>query len=283
MSVMHDHHLLPLAPTAEHGTSLMELLVAMLCSLVVLGALLAILEFSLHQEAHIADAVQADQIGRTTMTKIVEGLRSGCAGNGATGIQVPTPTPKAWPEVPSVAASNRVNLWFVSAYGSKSAGAAEVTEVFEHDINWNSTGKTTSSGKQIGTLTDYVFEGTGSPNQWKFPEFTEANAKARELAKNVIAPFVKEEGVEQPTIFQYSKYNNNSAEPLLYGHLVPLSTSSEVSIAAKGGEIAEATVSFTQASVSGNTETNRTANLSSSVVLRFNSSQTGEAVNRPCE
>jgi hypothetical protein len=270
----------PLAAAAEHGTTLMELLVAMLCSIIVLGALLAILEFSLGQESRIADDVQADQIGRTVMTKIVEGLHSSCAGNGTNAIQVPSPTPKTW--TTPLEATNRTNLWFVSAYGSTSAGAAEVTEAFVHDINWNSTGKTTSSGKQIGTLTDYVFQGTGSPDKWTFPEFTVANAKARLLAENVIAPFVEEEAKQKPTIFQYAKYNNNTSESL-YGHLVPLLTSSGVSTAAKEGEIAEVTISFTQASESGNTETNRTASQNDSVVLRFNSSQTGEVVNHPCE
>jgi hypothetical protein len=269
-----------LNPAAEHGTTLMELLVAMVCSIIVVGALLAILEFSLGQESSIADAVQASQIGRTAMARIVEDLHNGCAGNGATAIQLPSPTPTSW--TTPLAPTNRVNLWLVSAYGSKSAGSAEVREAFEHDINWTSTGKTTSTGQQIGTLTDYVFVGSGTPDHWTFPEFTVANAQARVLATNVIAPFVEEEHVQQPTLFQYAKYNNNSAEPL-DGHLVPLLTSSEVSTAATGKEIAEVTISFTQASESGLTEPRRTSALSDSVVLRFNSSKTGEVVNRPCE
>src|SRR5271167_605218 len=114
----------PLTPAAEHGTTLMELLVAMICSIIVLGALLAILEFSLGQESRIADAVQADQIGRTAMTGIVEDLHSGCAGNGATAIQLPSPTPTSW--TAPLEPTNRVNLWLVSAYGSTSAGSVEV-------------------------------------------------------------------------------------------------------------------------------------------------------------
>lgn len=270
----------PLTPSAEHGTTMMELLVATLCSIIVLGALLAILEFSLGQESRIADDVQADQIGRSVMSRIVEGLHSACAGNDATAIQVPSPTPKSWTS--PLEATNRTNLWFVTAYGSKSAGSAEVTEAFVHDINWNSSGKTTSSGKQIGTLTDYVFTGSGSPAKWTFPEFTTANARARVLAKNVIAPFIEEEAKQKPAIFEYAKYNNKTGEAL-YGHLTQLSSPSEVSTAATEGEIAEVTISFTQASESGSTEPNRTATFNSSVVLRFNSSQTGEAVNHPCE
>lgn len=279
MSVTPRRHK-PLAAAAEHGTSLMELLVAMLCSLIVLGALLAILEFSLGQESRIADAVQADQIGRTSMTRIVEDLHSACAGNGATAIQLPSPTPTSW--TAPLEPTNRVNLWLVSAYGSKSAGSVEVKEAFEHDINWTSTGKTTSSGQQVGKLTDYMFVGSGSPNHWTFPEFTVANAHARLLATNVIAPFVEEGGIQQPTLFRYAEYNNNSAEAR-DGQLVPLLTSGEVSTAATGKEIAEVTITFTQASESGRTEPSHTSALSDSVVLRFNSSKTGEVVNRPCE
>ena len=266
-----------LNPCAEHGATLIELLVAMLCSILVLGGLLSILSFSVNQEARVADDVQADQIGRTAMTKIVEGLRSSCAGNGTNPIGVPTPTP-----VSPLEGTNRTNLWFVSAAGSKAANAAEVTEVTEHDISWKEVGKT-SSGKGIGTLTDYQFSGSGRPPEWSFPEFKEANATKVTLAKNVIAPSVTESGTPQPTIFRYAVYDNSSSEPSLYGHLKELLTGSEIKAAAKAEEIAAVTISFTQAPESENTETNRTANLSDSIVLRFNSSKTSEVVNAPCE
>ncbi len=269
-----------LTPGAEHGTTLMELLVAMLCSIVVLGALLAILEFSLGQESRIADDVQADQIGRSALSTIVEELHSSCLGNGTTAIQLPSPTPKAWSS--PLAATNRVNLWYLSAYGSKTAGSVEVTEPFEHDINWHETEKT-ASGLHVGTLTDYAFAGTGTPPNWAFPEFTVANAKAQILAKNVIAPLVEEEKVLQPTIFRYSRYNNNSAEPASYGHLKPLSTASEISTAAKEEELAAVNIAYTQAPESGKTETNRTANVSDQIILRFTSTAPKELTNSPCE
>jgi len=269
-----------LSPSAEHGATLMELLVAMLCSIIVLGALLAILEFSLGQEARVADDVQADQIGRTALTKIVEGLHSSCVGNGAAAIQIPSPTPKTWTS--PLEATNRVNLWFLTAYGSKTAGKVEVTEPFEHDVNWHETGKT-ASGQSIGTLTDYVFAGTGTPPTYSFPEFTVANAKAQVLAKNVIAPSFEEEKALQPTIFRYAEYNNNSAEPSSYGHLKSLLTSSEIAAAAKAEEIAAVSIAFTQAPESGNTETNRTAPVSDQIILRFTSTASKEVTNSPCE
>ena len=61
----------PLTPSAEQGFTLVELLVGMLASTVVLFALYAILNFTLNQETRISEVVQANQIGRTAMTKIV--------------------------------------------------------------------------------------------------------------------------------------------------------------------------------------------------------------------
>ena len=64
----------PTSPRAEHGFTLIELLVAMISALVVVGGLLAILEFSLRQETRISDRTQANRIGRIALTKIVDGI-----------------------------------------------------------------------------------------------------------------------------------------------------------------------------------------------------------------
>ena len=113
-------HLPPaLTPTAEQGTTLIELLVAMLSAMVVLGALLAILEFSTGQETRISDKVQADRIGRAAMARVVDELHSSCTGFGATAIQAPTSTPKS-----PLLSSGPADLWFLSAYGNASSGSA---------------------------------------------------------------------------------------------------------------------------------------------------------------
>src|ERR1700740_3101773 len=144
-----------LNPRSERGFTLMETLMAMVTGVIVTGALLAILEVSLRQQTRITDHAQADQIGRTRMNNIVDALHSSCTGFSATAIQAPKETPAS-----PLAVTGPVNLWFLSAYGNSSSGAAVLTGVTEHDVNWTSTG-TSNTGLPLGTLTDYSFASTG--------------------------------------------------------------------------------------------------------------------------
>lgn len=253
-----------LTPSAEHGFTLVELLAAMVASIAVIGALLAIIDLSLAEDARVTDRVQADQVGRTALTRITDELHSSCTGFGATAIQAPGVTPSS-----PLAMTGPVDLWFLSAYGNASSANAVLTGVTEHDVKWVSTG-TSNTGQALGTLTDYRFTSTGgsAPN-WQFPALSVANAHAVVLAKNTIAPQIS--GVA--TLFQYYKYNAT-------GQLLALS-SGEVSSATEKGEVAKVAISFIQAPEDGDTRADRIANLSDAVVLRFNSSQTATQ-NKPC-
>lgn len=252
----------------------METLVAMVTGVIVTGALLAILEVSLRQQTNITDRAQADQIGRTAMNNVIDELHSSCTGFSAAAIQAPGTTPSS-----PLAATGAVNLWFLSAYGNSSSGAATLTGVTQHDINWTSTG-TSNTGLPLGTLTDYSFASTGgSSPKWTFPTLSVANAKARVLAKNVVPPQIS--GVS--TIFQYYKYNESSASST-FGQLEPLASSEIPLLTATAEKVAKVAINFTQAPEGGDTRLNRTANFSDTVVLRFNPTETGsEASNIPCE
>jgi Tfp pilus assembly protein PilW len=258
------HLSLPPNLRSDSGTTLMELLVAMVVSIVVLGGLLATLEFTLTQESSIADRVASDRVGRLAMSKIVQELQSSCTGFGATAIQAPSTTPTS-PLKPLGTA----NLWFLSAFGTASRESAVLSSVTEHDINWTETG-TSSTGQKLGTLTDYAFtsEGGESPN-WVFPALkTGPPAKETKLATNVIPPG----GV---SMFRYYKYEATGVFKEVSG--------AEAETAAAKAQIAKVEISFTQAAENGDTKEGQTTSISDSVVLRFNSSVSGsESGTSPC-
>ena len=270
-----------LTAAAEHGFTLMEALVAMVAGAVVISALLTILEFSLAQNTRINDRVVADQIGRGAMTKILDELHSSCTGYAIQGIGGPAEAPGA-----PLAYSGLTNLWFVSAYGSKTSGNAVIEHVIEHDINWTKTA-TSKTGQQLGTLTDHQFASTSgnSIDGWKFPALSPANASAIVLAKNVIAPQVS----GSATIFQYYKYESTAGSED-FGELVPVksselpgaqTTAAEAQLHAEN--IAKVEVAFTQAAEASDTRSDTTTYVSDAVLLRFEPSETtAESKNTAC-
>jgi Tfp pilus assembly protein PilW len=252
---------------AEHGVSLLELLVAMSMSTIVMLALVALLLFSTGQESRISERVEADQVGRTAMARIVQELHSTCTGFSNGGIQGPSSTPTA-----PLAATGPLNLWFVSTYGSSTSGSAVESTAYEHDINW------TSTGGKTGTLTDYSFasvNGSGPSSgskKWEFPEPIVANAKAHVLATKVI-PY---EVGKAKVIFQYYTLSSTTGA---FSELAESSISTE----AKAGKVAKVSISFEQAPHGGSTNPDRVAPFSNSVALRLSATETGEsAKDEPC-
>jgi len=263
----------PLPATAgTHGFTLIETLVAMLTAILVMGALLAVLEFSLKQEARVADAVETNRISRTAMATITEELHSSCTGFGAKSLQSPT-----LPKESGLAAISSTSLWFLSAYSSSAGGEALVNPVFKHDIVWKETGKT-SEGEPTGTLTDYYFEGKGTPPEWSFPELKSSLAKKRILAEHVIVP-------TGTSLFSYYKYNKGASEAT-HGELEsePLSSESAIATAVGKGEVSKVTIAFTQGPADKQFSKLHTTPISASVVLRFENSLNGaETKDVACE
>lgn len=247
---------------SEQGLTLVELLVAMVTSLVVGGALLGILGFSLRQETRITDRVQADQIGRTAMTKVIEQLRSSCTGLDSTAIQGPATTPTS-----PLATTGPTDLWYLTAYGSATAGSAAVTGVTEHDVHWTPN----STGAQLGTLYDYSWPSTGGEppySAWTFnTTLSTTTATKHVLATNVIP-------LETSKIFSYYKYETNPASSSTYGTLVEFpSTAQPTATTAK--LVAEVEVGFKQAPEHGDTREGHTTTFNSSVLLRFRPTESG--------
>jgi hypothetical protein len=257
--------------SAQHGTTLIELLVAMLTGTIVLFALLAILEFSTNQDARISDRVQANRTGRVAMAKVIDELHSACTGFGETAIQGPSETP-----VSPLASTGATDLWFISDYSNQNAGTAFDSEPIEHDIHWAATGLKSPTGQALGTITDYRFTHTGGePEKWQFQTLTAEHEKAAAhvLATNVIAPTLP----ATATLFHYYKFETKTSIKLLE------LGSSEIVAAAKAAEIAKVSVNFTQGPEGTDTKPSSAVSLSDSVLLRFNPSETGtEAQNVPC-
>jgi hypothetical protein len=271
----------PPSPAAEDGLSMMELLVAMVISIVVLGALVALLEITINQDSRITDRVQADQLGRTAMTNIVEQLHSSCTGFGGSPIQKPESTVSA-----PLEATGRTSLWFISVYGEnsdsgkESSAAAYPEVVIEHDIRWAETGKS-STGQKLGTLTDYEFKGEGVPPKWIFPPELKTSTATRTkiLAKDVIPPEIS----KKLTIFQYYKYDTGTTGGT--GELTELQAGEQEPSLSKATaeDIAKVTISFEQAPTNGDTQKGRTAAFSDSVVLRYDPTESTTAEGKPCE
>lgn len=249
--------------TSERGFTLMETLVAMVTGIIVTSALLAILEFSMREQSQITDRAQANQLGRTAMSNIVDELHSSCTG--ARPIQEPSTTPES-----PLEKSNGLNLWFISTYGTANSGEALVKEVYEHDITWQRE----KTGSTLGAITDYSFKASSGNSQegWTFPtplgplKATGTTGKTRIIASNVL---------ESSSIFKYYKYNSS-------GQLTEIpSTELPLSSAGAAENVAQVTISFTQAPESKKTESDRIASFSDSVVMRLDPTTSEEMT--PCE
>jgi Tfp pilus assembly protein PilW len=173
----------------ERGATLIELLVSILTGLIVIGALFAILEVSLNQTGRLTDRVQANQVGRITMTRMIDELHSTCISPEFRPIQ---------------AESNKNELRFINAYSKEAL--IPTSEVTEHRILWNAA---------AGTLTDITYLATGG----SWPKYTfSTTASQKVLISNHIAE-TEEKGTKLP-VFQYFTFATTSED----SGLTPLST-----------------------------------------------------------
>lgn len=263
----------------ERGFTLIELLVSMITAVVVSGALLSILNISLGQTTLISDKVQANQLGRTAMTRIIDELHSSCLSPGFTPIKEK---------------SSESELRFVNAYSKEAVipNAKEAkttgTGVFAHQIVWSPSAK---------TLTDYTYKSTsGEGSEAKLPEITTTHVNATPTSGVLLASNVtqteeknsKGEVVKVP-IFQYYKYaeESTSSSSTPVGTLVPIEEQYLPLKAEKENsaeEVASVLVSFRVAPVDGKTERDQYIDLSNQATLAFSAPNAETPIkDSPCE
>jgi type II secretory pathway pseudopilin PulG len=268
----------------ERGFTLMELLVSMLMAVVITGALFAIMEVSVGQTTLITDRVQANQLGRTAMTRIVDELHSSCLAPSFSPIQEN---------------SGESELIFKNAYSNEAVilnnKESEVkpngagTGVFEHQIVWSPTAK---------TLTDYTYKSTsGEGTEAKFPGITSNHEHATPTSGVLLASNVTQTG--STPIFQYYKYSkessSSSSTPIgtltgIESKYLPLKaetgseTGTEKEKENRSNNVASVLISFRQAPRDGKAEHDQYVDLSNQTTLALSAPNSETPIqDTPCE
>jgi type II secretory pathway pseudopilin PulG len=252
----------------QQGFTLIETLVAMFSAVVVVGALYAILIVALDQTSTVTDIVQANQTGRTTMTKLVDELNSSCISSGFSPVQSG-----------SLENSKESKLVFVNAYGKE----AEIptTAVKKHEIIWE---------KSTGLLIDKTFASTGlEKSEYKFS----STGTTVRLGEYIAQRKILEKGSEKTLpIFRY--YKGSEASPGL-GTEGSLSTLEEKTPLAGGnsekglsateaGEAESVEINFNQVPLDKNVKENRTAAFKTQVTFSFSVPNAENPIKaKPCE
>jgi type II secretory pathway pseudopilin PulG len=234
------------------GFTLIETLVAMVTGLVVVGAAYAILEVSLHQSSLLTDVTQATQLGRVTMTRMVDELHSACIA------------PKF---APVQAESTEKKLIFIDAYTEK----AEIATAYKHEI--------VLEGE---TLTDKTYNSNGG----SWPKFTFPGAPTSTLIFGQPITRVEPEKEKWTPLFQYYAYATKTSS----GSSTPSSTLNETNISTtalttkQAESVGAVRIVFNQAPTSNRTKTGRQVEMTSQNTLAFSApSSESTIVQGPCE
>ncbi len=204
----------------EEGFSLVELMVALVMGVIVIGALVTILAVSVHETAAISNNVQSDRQSRTTMTKIVNELHSACLAPDFKPVRSP---------------SNGSELRFVNAYSNQAVipnAATSASEgAYEHRIKFETVA---SKGRLVDSA--YPSLSTSSWPEFKFNETTPSKT-------SLLGESISQTGATP--IFQYYKYAKAANTGNEATALEPLGAQPET--AALAALVAAVRVSFTTA------------------------------------
>lgn len=164
---------------AERGSTLIEMLVALITGAILVVALVAVLLFATRQATHITDLTQATQNGRLAMTKLDDELHSTCLGPSFTPVRK---------------GSGASELRFIAAPSEEAVIAK--ANVSEHRIVWN---------EKAETLTDEIYP---AEKEETWPNFKYAATASRKV---LLASHIAKVSSTTP-IFQYYAYSSKASE-----------------------------------------------------------------------
>ena len=210
----------------------------MVTGIVVTAALFAILEVSLHQTARAGDFVQASQLGRATMTHVVDELRSSCLAPEFTPIQ---------------ANSTSTELLFRNTYSEKAVPSSAA----EHKIVWT---------KETGALTDFSYPSNGG----SWPSFTYAST-ASPVAGTLIGEKISEGSAPVFQYYTYAKEAGVAKEGVPLGTLTAITLASKETLGStRAAEVASVLITFRAGALSTLYKTRGgVADFSNQVTLAF--------------
>ncbi len=254
----------------DQGFTLIETLVAMLTGLIVTFALFAILEVSLRQTSRLTERTQAAQLGRSTMTKMVDELHAACIA------------PKFTPVVKE---SNGSRLIFVNSYYAKATSEEATTAKTVEHMFLYSAAKTAS--QPAHSIAEFSYASTsGTWPNYKYSETaTKVGTKEAAILGENIYPIS-----ESAPIFRYYKYNNkatsSTSTPLSDLESTPMVIASEKEglTVMQAPEVASVKINFNGGPSNGSTVADRGQELSSQVLFSFSVPSAETPVEAfPCE
>jgi type II secretory pathway component PulJ len=227
---------------AEHGFTLVEMLVTLVTGIIVILATMAVLDISINQSSRLSERVDADQRGRLAMEKILQELHSSCIVAGVTPIEEN---------------SSGTELRIISQTGNETY----FPHVTEHRITYN---------EATHSLTDTAYVSTEEKGrgEWKFPE----TATSSQTILTGVSESTGSSGTKVP-IFMYYKYEG--------GNLSTTALTATKLSGPEANATAAVAVRFTAWPSSERTTGGRAVDLADTAVLRFDpASATG--TNTPC-
>lgn len=193
---------LPSRFRGELGFTLIETLVAMVAGLIVMGALYAILEVSLHQSTRLTDVASATQSGRITLTHMVDQLHSACVSAKFSPVKE---------------GSSETKLILVDGYSEKSSlpptsltPSTGKEGVRKDTLEWTET--PLANANKEGTLRDKTRLGTSEPNgEGEYGYAEESPKGGTVIGERISASETKNAKGETPPMFTYWAYATKAA------------------------------------------------------------------------